>query len=225
MSYFQSTYHSKVYLDFREIDPSEYRRIIRFYEEREQKIKLLDFQEYFDLLVTYVNALFEIGNYFKHLRMVDKVIETSINYNIKQYKNEDIYNKMLFKKAASFYNIKSYDKADYILRELIKIDPNDQDVILFLRKCLKKKNPKLIKNTQAIAIFLFLMAALVICVEVLLIKPFFPIYIDLVATSRFSIFGAACLMLVFGELLHRWIIEKKVNSYVAESKQIKENTY
>ena len=47
---------------------------------------------------------------------------------------------MLFRKAASLYNIMEYGKAEYILRELIKIDPYCEDFILFLRKCLGKKS-------------------------------------------------------------------------------------
>ena len=221
MAFFQSTYHSKVYLDFREIDPSEYRKIIRFYEEREDKIKLLDFQEYFDLLVSYVNALFEIGNYYKHLKTVDRVIEVAIDNNIRKYKNEDVYHSMLFKKAASLFNIKCYEKADYILRELIKIDPYEQDVILFLKKCLRKKNPAIIINSRAAAIFLFLMTAIIICVEVLLVNTFYKMYADLVVTTRFSVFYLACAMLFGGDLYHRWSVEREVNRFVTESRQSK----
>ena len=222
MPYFQSTYHSKVYLDFREIDPSEYRRIIRFYEEREKKIKVLDFQEYFDLLVCYVNALFEIGDYEKHLIFVDKVIEASIDNNIQHYNNEDIYKKMLFKKAASLYNVEAFEKADYILRELLKMDPNDQDISLFLKKCLRKKNPTVPRNARAVAIFLFLMAALVLLIEVLIVQTFYVIHADLVATSRLSIFALGCIMLFAGEFYHRWIVEREVNNFISEAKLIKE---
>ena len=50
MPYFQSTYHSKVYRDFKEIESSAFRKIVRFYEDNELEIKKLDFDENFELL-------------------------------------------------------------------------------------------------------------------------------------------------------------------------------
>ena len=222
MAYFQSTYHSKIYRDFREIGISEYRAVIRFYEENESEIRHLDFKEYFELLVAYTNALFEIGSYQKHLLMVDTVLETTIQNNISTYKGENIFNGMLFKKAASHYNVLDYDKADYILRELIKIEPGDEDSAMFLKKCLRKKQPAFIKNTRATSIFLFLLTALVICIEVLFVRPFYDMHAKLVETSRMSIFFMGFLILVGGDLYHRWLVEKEVNNYVAEVKNTKQ---
>ena len=118
MPLYQSTYHSRIFRDFKEIDAANHRRIIRFYEDKEEDIQRLDFEEYFQLIVAYVNALFEVGAYQKHLLMVDVVIEMTIVHNVERYKGEDIYEKMLFRKAASLYNIMEYAKAEYILREL-----------------------------------------------------------------------------------------------------------
>ena len=78
MSTFKSTYHSKIYRDFKALDERAYRDMVRFYEEREDDIKGLEFQEFFELLFAYADALFEIGSYRKHLLLVDYVIECSI---------------------------------------------------------------------------------------------------------------------------------------------------
>ena len=82
MAFHQQTYHSPIYRNFRAIDGSEHRRIVRFYERNEKSILLLDFEEYFELLVTYTKALFEISEYRKHLLMADVVVKTSILQNI-----------------------------------------------------------------------------------------------------------------------------------------------
>ena len=42
MPYYQSTYHSKLYRDFKAINPSAYRDIVRFFEEKEDNIRKLD---------------------------------------------------------------------------------------------------------------------------------------------------------------------------------------
>ena len=41
MPYYQSTYYSRIFRDFKEIDAVNYRRVIRFYEEKEEEIKRL----------------------------------------------------------------------------------------------------------------------------------------------------------------------------------------
>ena len=78
----RSTYHSSLYQAFQEIEQSDYRTQVRFFEERKKKIRLLDEQEYFDLLITYMRALFELGMYSKYLQRVDRVLEISIEQNI-----------------------------------------------------------------------------------------------------------------------------------------------
>lgn len=216
-----STYHSQIYCDFREIEASAYRQIVRFYEKNEDAIKQLDFEEGFDLLVAYVNALFDIGAYYKHLIMVDVVIEISILKNIKKFNGGDVFYKMLFKKAASLYNTLEYDKADYILRELIKINPFDKDTVLFLKKCLRKKESRLIVKTRELSIFLFLLAALLISVEILFVRPFYKAHIGMVELSRTVIFGLGVVSLLIGVLFQRWAVEKEVNQFVADIRQQK----
>lgn len=213
MSYFQSTYHSKIYRDFKEIEATAYRQIVHFYEEKEDTIRGLDFEEYFDLLVAYVDALFEIGSYRKHLLMVDVVIENSIEHNIQFRGGEDIFQRMLFRKAASLYQLQRFNRADYILRELIKIDPHHQDAVLFLKKCLRKKEPDLVNNFRAAGIFLFLLTAIIIVLEVLLVRPFYQMHADLIESSRTSSLLLGCTVIVSGHLLHRWRIEREVNEF------------
>ncbi len=215
------TYHSKLFSDFLEIESNDFHEIIRFYEEQELQISKLEFNEFFELLVAYVNALFETGAYQKHLQRVDTVIENSILRNIKYFKGEDIYRRMLFKKAASFYNLQEYEKADYILRELIKIDPFEKDPITFLKKCLRKNKSMLLRTTNAVSIFLLLITAVIIAIEVLAVRPFYPDYANLMEYSRTGLFISACLILIGGNIFHRVRIEKEVRTFVDFLKQQK----
>lgn len=201
MPLYQSTSHSRLYRDFRAIEPNDYRAIISFYEEQEQAIGRLDFEEYFDLLVGYVDALFETGAYRKHLLMVDVVIEASISGNVTDYQGQDIFRTMLFRKAASLYQTQDHRGADYILRELLRIDPEDQNAAGFLRKCLYRRQQTLLRNTRATAVMLFLVAALVTLAEVLLVDTFLPLYSDFTLGLRNGIFIAGLAFLFGGELL------------------------
>lgn len=218
MSYFQSTYHSRVYKDFKEIESNAHRQIIRFFEKHEKMINRLDFEEYFELLVAYVDALFEIGVYQKHLSLVDEVIENSISFNIHFYKGEDLFYIMLFKKAASHFNLHQYKKAEHILRELIKIKPEDQEAASFLKRCLRRRGSKLLSVARATSILLFLLTACVICVEVLFVRPFYEMYASKIEALRIGTFIAGIIALILGDFLHRAIIEARVNSFAEKLK-------
>ena len=204
-----------------EIEENDFQQTIRFYEQHLATIKQLDFDEYFELLVIYVNALFETGAYEKHLIEVDVVIENSILRNIQYFKGEDIYRKMLFKKAAAHYNLKNYKKADYVLRELIKIDPFDKDPILFLKKCLRKSRSSVIKVIWAVAIFLFLTAAIVFGLEILSIRSLHEEYLPLTQKIRNGVLISGIVILLLGNFFHRIRIERNVKIFVETIKEQK----
>lgn len=214
MPLYKSTYHSKIYRDFREIGADNYRKLIHFYEQREEAIRALDFEEYFELLMAYTDALFEVGFYQKYLLMVDVAIELVIMHDVKDRSGEDLYLRLLFRKAAAHFRCLQYDKCDYVLRELLRIDPHHGDAALFLRKCLRHKNPALLRHAKAAAIFCFLLSALVICIEVLFVRPFYDVHTDLVEMSRNSIFGLGCALLFGGLLLHRLQAEYEAYRFV-----------
>ena len=214
MSFQQQTYHSPIYRNFRAIDGSEHRRIVRFYERNEKSILLLDFEEYFELLVTYTKALFEISEYRKHLLMADVVVKTSILQNITHVRGEEVYRSALFQKAASHYNLNEYSKASHILGELIKMNPNDPLSIRFLGRVLRDDKPSYIRHARAFSVFLFLMSALLVCIQVLIVKHFYTMYDPLIEMSRNSIFGLGVFALVGAEIGHRWRVHVYVNELV-----------
>ncbi|MFN7120079.1 MAG: hypothetical protein ACK4TA_25030 [Saprospiraceae bacterium] len=222
MSFSPSTYQSKIFRDFKAIDTGAYRQIIHFYEKQEAAIHQLEFEEHFEVLTTYVNALFEVGTYSKHLVLVDVVIEMAITQNITFYKGEDIFLKMLFRKAASLYNLLEYEKAEYILREIVRINPWNKDTVLFLKKCLRRQQPKYLQVARAMSIVLFLLAAIVIAIEVLVIRPFFNEYTQLVEQSRFTLFGTGGFLLVGMTFLHRLWVDFQVEEFVRSIRRQKE---
>lgn len=218
------TYRSQVYRDFQELEETAWHSITRFYEERERTIVNLEFKEYFELLLCYTNALFEIGAYRKHIRMANQVIEISIFQNIHLFQGQDIYYGTLFRKAASHYNLMHYNKCSHILRELIKLNPLDSDNSNFLKRCLRSQYPEYIKKTRAVAVFMFLITALIICVEVLLISNFYPFYEPYIMLIRNIIFGVGVAILAGGDLYHRWDVNQKVDGFVKEVIHKKMNT-
>jgi len=214
--------HTKLYQDFVGIEVGAYHTIVRFYEKKIAEITRLNFDNYFEILVDYTNALFEIGAYPKHLVEVTKVINLSIEHNIQFYKGEDIYFKSLFQKAASHYNLLEQEAAIHILKELVKINPYNDLTIRFLKKCKTHAQPKYIKIARATSIFLFLAAALIAAIEVMFIYPFSPADAHLFLSFRIATLSLGILVLIGTFIYHRYQVALKINSFVQQMRAKKQ---
>jgi hypothetical protein len=224
MSFQKTTYHSRIYRDFKAIPSTDFRRIVRFYERFEKTILTLDFDEYFELLVSYSRALFEISEYQKSILMAETVIHTSIMDNITHVNGEEIYCNTLFRKAAAHYNIYEYTETEHILQELLKLQPFNPLSILLLEKTLRKKESRFIQNIRAATIFLLLMAAITIAVELLLVRPFFEKYTHIIENGRNTMFFLGVIVMIGGTFLHYWrvhLLVKKTLRQLIKSKGIK----
>ncbi|NUO03747.1 MAG: hypothetical protein HUU01_24300 [Saprospiraceae bacterium] len=203
MSHAQNiTYHSRGYRDFRSIDPGAHREILHFYELHEADILRTEFEEYFEMLAAYTDALFETGAYRKHLLMADVAIGESMSQDLDLAYGKYIFAQMLFRKAASHFNLGEYRQAEHHIGQLVRIDPDHKEALRFFRKCRYRQRPNWLHQIRAAAIFLFLLAALIICVELLLIRPFYAMHVHLIETSRNTILGMGVLLLIVGEALH-----------------------
>ncbi len=221
MSLQPQTYHSAIYRNFRAIDRSEHRRIVRFYERHEKSILVLEFEEYFEMMVTYTQCLFEISEYRKHLLMSDVVLKTSILEDITHIRDIEIYQSTLFQKAASHYNLRELTKAHHVLCELLKMTPDDSFCVQFLGRVMRADKPAYINYMRAVSIFLFLMAALIIGIQVLFIKPFYALFDPIVEISRNTIFVLGITVLVGSELFHRWQVHHRIAGFIRTIKQKK----
>jgi tetratricopeptide (TPR) repeat protein len=225
MSFQQQTYHSQVFRNFKVIDALEYRKIVHFYERYEKSILQLEFEEYFEMVVAYTQALFEVESYRKHIMMADVVIETSISQNITHINKEEIFLSTLFQKAASYYQLQDFAKAEHTLKELIKLQPADPLSIRLLEKVFRDNRPTYIRYARAFAIFTFLIAALGVAIEVLIIRHFLPEWIMMTEWFRNGVFTLGVCALTIPELYHRWHVSDRVKKYVKDIKSRKSTTY
>ena len=210
-----NTRYSKLFSAFKSIEgQNEYREIISFVSHHEKDILFLEFSEYFDLMISYTDALFEVGNYQRFLFYVDDLIESSIYHNIKFYRGENIFQKLLFRKAASHYQLNNYSKAIYIIKELIKLDPEDKLNHRFLLKCHLKNTPPQNKLNRSIAILIFLVVGLITGVELLFVRHFFTEYVVIVEWTRNILFFAGLLILFFGDGLYLWKAKREIRGFI-----------
>ena len=218
MSISDST-QSDLYLHFKEIRSDEYRSIIRFFETHEPQINELAFREYFELKAAYMLSLYQTGSYNAYIRQVDHLIEDTIFYNIKIFQGRDIFQELLFKKACSHFNLREYVQARHILHELIKIAPDNELYLKTLRRLLSSKKPAYVRHTRAGSVLIFMLTTLIIAVEILVVRNFWPEYISTVERFRNLLFGLGITTLIGGDLFHRFQINRRTNHLLKEVRQ------
>lgn len=195
-------HYSQTYRRLRDLDPEDYQRIIRMYEEREDEIGRLDVLENFELTVYYVNALFATGAYRQHLMMVDLVIEGSMRHNIREVDDieGDVFEYLLFQKGASAYRLRDFALTTHIARELIRIDRKRDHYARFLRIALFRSRPRLLQFGRATFILCLLIAAMMIITNLIFVAHFYPIYEVPLRKATLAVFGTGCgaLIAIYG---------------------------
>lgn len=215
---FLPAYRLKLYRNFKAIEATDYHGIVRYYERFEQDIHLLDFEEYFDCLVCYTQALYEIGDHRKHLVMCHFLLETIIIQNVENWGGEDLYAKTLLAKASSLYQLQEYHKAAQVLRELININPENPEAAGKLwKKCLVQQKPAWLMLVRAWSVGILLFTALLIAVEFFVVAPFFSRYYLRVQIAHNLLLGFGVLLLFAGEFRHLWVAHCTVRRFVKKA--------
>ena len=191
-------HYSQLYRELRAVDPEDYHRIIRMYEERELEIGRLDVVENFELTVSYVDALFETGAYRQHQLMVDLVIHASIRHDIRYVpgREEEIFEYQLFRKAASAFRINELPTAEHVLRELLAMRPRNEVYQRFLRTTLFRQKTEILQFGRAACILCMLLTALVVTVNLLVVKNFYPVHSPAVTWISLYVFATGLLTLL-----------------------------
>ncbi len=204
----------KLYRNFKAIEAGDFYGIVRYFERFEDDIEELDFEEYFDCTVAYTHALFEIGEFRKQIVMADHLLETIISNNIQFWGGEDLYAKVLFRKASALFQIHEIGQATHILREILKMHPNHHESARFLQKCLLVQRPAWLSKARNMTLALILLAAFSIAAtEIFVIKPFFPDSYPVARWVHFGLLFASLAILAVSEGLHFWRCFRQVQNF------------
>ena len=112
-----------------------------------------------------------------------------------------------------------YAEAENIFKQLIKIDPSREIVVKHLEKSIRAVGSPIQFRTRAISIGLLFFAAAVIGVEILVVRPFYAQYADSFEFIRNALFILACLVTIYGEVIHRRRSREKVMIFHAQAKE------
>lgn len=131
----------KAYRNFKALDSADPLAIVRYYERHEDQLTALDQEQSFDCLATYADALFDAELYKKHLVMANYLLEVIIIENFITFRGEDIYQHTLLRKACSHVHMGNKEKAQDILEQLIRINPENKAARHVLATLLLQEQP------------------------------------------------------------------------------------
>ncbi|MBN8678998.1 MAG: hypothetical protein J0M29_12290 [Chitinophagales bacterium] len=210
--YFLPAERLRLYRNFKSIEVSDFYAIIRFYEQNEDAIRSLDFEEYLDCTLCYTHALYEATNFGKHLVMCDHLLELVIMHNVDQWGGEDLYHQLLTQKAASFYYQEAFVKAERILKEIIRIYPDDKLAAIQLNRTLLHQKPTWLFKARAAMVMFALLAVVVIALEILAVPYFFPHLLTPMQLAHQLLVGlslAALFVAEAGHSLRCWYLTRR----------------
>lgn len=197
-------YRLKLYRNFKALEANDFHGIIRYYERLEEDIRYLDQDEYLDCTITYTEALYQTGDYGRHLVMCDHLLEFIIMHNVDAWGGEDIYARVLFRKAAALYWQQEYPRAEHVLRELLKLHSEFKPAAHLLYKTLLNQRPDWLFKLRSGAILVLLLSVLAIIAEIFVVKPFFSDYYNTALLVHNIFLGAGLVMILAGESGHWW---------------------
>ncbi len=206
----QNQGHKDFYFEYHRIGSNAFRDKVRYYESNKGLIHHLSYEERVDVDMDYLLCLFEIGKYHKFLSKVDALIELVIADNIFVYNGLNIYNDLLFKKAACLYNTGQYIKSEKVLKAIVKLDAENTIARALFGKCKRKQGRDWYEGTKAIAVVMLISTVFIALAELLIIKPFYSELVDSVSMLKITSFILGIAALVGNELYLRYVIGKEI---------------
>lgn len=217
MSVSRATYHSKLYRDFQAIPETSPHSRIRHYEAHEREIRQLEENEFFELMLSYSEALFRAGSYAKYKVLADEIIACCMEQNILTYKGQDLFQTAIFRKAVSGYFLMEYEQAVHLFRELIRMNPEHAGAKTGLRRTLYRMKPGPVLNARAVSVLLLLLAALVTAFELMVARHFYASWVDETEAVRIGLFAAGVLVLAGSDLYQHWRAASEASRFVKEA--------
>lgn len=203
-----------VYQAYQRIEPDAYRERVRFYDENCRLFESLSDADRMGVLLDYNFALFEIGKYQRFLDNVDELIEYVVIENVGGYDNS-LFSDLLFKKAASRYNLWQLSDCEIVVRQLLRIDPAYPDGQALLYQCRLRCERRWYQIVKAASVLAFFLGAIGLLISSLIIEPFYP---DLYAASHLSalVLLVACVsLLICNEVAVKLVSLREVKRHVA----------
>ena len=206
-----------IYEDFKCLRDPSYVSIIRFFDHHEAEMQYMDFDQYLEIYVDFLDALFESGAYSRFLNRVDLLIEKAIEHNVFHFKGKDIYTFHLFRKAAALYNTKSPQQSLEICKALLKMNPEHKATKhLVYNNILQQYSTKL-TTIKFLAALSLIASSIIIAFELLYLRRHALEFVSAFELVRNLLFGIGVASIAFSETYVRLKSFFLVKSYQSQA--------
>lgn len=210
--YVSPTYRLKLYRNFKALEVNDFYGVVRYYEQHEEALHSLDLEEYLDCTLTYTNALYETADYARHNVMCDHLLELVMAEGLDHWGGEDLFTQLLLRKSLAFYHHGDFAKATHVLRQLVRIQPNDAVARHLYLRCLLRQRPNALLRVRAVALLLILVSAVSIGLVGVVVQSFFPNWFVAGWWLAGGLLGAGLCLLLGGETWHWWHCQRLCRS-------------
>lgn len=189
------TYHEYYHI-FLRIPPEDYLQKIGFYESNQRLFSHLDEESFQEVFIEYLLALFESGSYRKFLEHVNEGLVMVIQKNIYLHKEKDIFLELLFRKAASHYNLQQIESAKTVLKELLRIRSSEKLYQNFFWKIRMEEENHKHRYIYGSITLLLIVAIILLFLEMMVIEPFYHQYAEyFILTTKYLLVSSVIIVL------------------------------
>lgn len=191
----KDTYHNELYYHFLSIEEKAYYEKINFVDRNKTNIDEFEPELRVEIYINYIKALFEVGNYSAAAELSKTIIERIVIDNVYTINGKDPYPQIIYIRALCHYHINQLDTAQNIVTELLKMDKGKEKYKQLLFYINEAKHKAQHQKVRATSISLFLLAGLVIALEILIVRPFYPEWVNQIEVLRLSCFIGGLLFI------------------------------
>lgn len=213
MSTINYTYQSDLILGFKAIPHKAYSRKVYYIHQNLDMIRQLDDQLRVEMLVDYIQALYELGEYGKCSDVIDDVILDVMDSNYHSSEN-DAFVELLKLKCNALYLTGKFSEAQHVASEILKIDPKMSSILKCYRKSMWRQYKSSTDGLRALIIMLMLFGLGITCFDLLIVQNFLPDKAMSVNILKYVFFYGAGIMLIIIELTIRYMSYKKSKSFI-----------
>lgn len=204
--------HNHIYWQYFKLDDLAYRDRVRLFEDNPAEISELIFEDRIEIEIDYLFCLFEIGRYERYVSKVDSLIELVIMENIFVIRGVNIYEELLFRKSACYFQLKQYEKSNDILKQLISLNKTNPYYIGLYTISKRKMHNDIFMSIKAMVIVCF-MIVLSITFARIILEPFLQYYFAPFILLRTILILCSILLLVGMEGFFQYKIYKETGMF------------
>ena len=188
-----------IFDEFLAIEKENHQERIRYYERNRKDIVTLDFDAKIIIELKYAISLYEVEEYYSFLEKVDGLINIVISENIHELDDKDVFKELVYMKAEALHKTIDYYKAEHVYTELVRMDSEDVRFTYGFKRNAYELLKYKYKNINALSVLLFIVAAIIVGVELLMVRSFYPQLVFMVETVRNVLFFFGVGMIAFFE--------------------------